>query len=142
MERAVIKPPPTKIQVRYSQVDQMGFLYHVHYYEYFEWARSDWIRNFWKPYKDIEDDGYALVVIEAHLRYHKPAYYDDTLLVEMKIVEYGNSRATFEYTVTREGEDNPLCTGQTSHCFINKKGKPTRMPKELHLRLEQLYPHD
>lgn len=125
--------------MRYSQVDRMGFLFHVHYYEFFEWARSEWIRDFWKPYKDIEDDGYALVVIEAGLKYLKPAYYDDTLEVEVEVADYGNSRAVFNYTVRRIGETEPLCTGMTAHCFINKSGKPTRMPSELQARLKRVY---
>jgi len=118
----------------------MGFLYHVHYYEYFEWARSDWIRDFWKPYKEIEEDGYVLVVIEAGLKYLRPAYYDDILEVELDVADYGNSRAIFNYTVKRVGETEPLCTGMTAHCFINGRGKPTRMPKELLARLKLLYP--
>ncbi|MDP8229317.1 MAG: thioesterase family protein [Candidatus Electryoneaceae bacterium] len=129
---------PTHVQVRYGEVDRMGLLYHVNYYEYFEWARSDWIRNFWRPYKEIEDDGYALVVIEGHIHYHSPAYYDDRLEVTMDVIDWGRSRIRFSYAICREGESEPLCTGSTSHCFI-RDGKPVRLPDEFVKLLDKAF---
>ncbi len=125
-------------RVSYSVVDRMGFLYHVAYLEYFELARSDWVRKIYKPYKEIEDEGYALVVIEANLKYHKPAYYDDVLEIAASVSNWGNSRLSFNYEVYRENENKPLCTGVTKHCFINKDGKPAPMPEGLKTILEKL----
>ena len=136
MERDI---KPTRVQVRYGEVDRMGLLYHVNYYEYFEWARSDWIRNFWRPYKEIEDEGYALVVIEGYIHYHRPAYYDDWLEIEMDVIEWGRSRISFSYDIRREGESGSLCTGSTSHCFINRDGKPIRLPDEFRELLVETY---
>jgi len=138
MDRKLNRTSATQVHVRYSEVDRMGLLYHVIYLEYFELARSDWVRDFWRPYKEIEDTGHALVVIEAHLKYCRPAFYDDLVKVEVAPVEWGNSRIKFEYTIYREGETEPLCTGSTSHCFIDRNGKATRMPQELKARLETL----
>ncbi len=116
----------------------MGLLYHVVYLEYFELARSDWMRSFYRPYLEIEDEGYALVVIKASLKYHSPAYYDDELVVEIRPCDWGQSRLAFEYTVFRKGESSPLCTGRTSHCFIDNKGSVTRMPDDFRKRLKAL----
>jgi acyl-CoA thioester hydrolase len=138
MDRELKRSHATSVQVRYSEVDRMGLLYHVNYLEYFELARSDWVREFWRPYKEIEDAGYALVVTEAHLKYHRSALYDDMLRVEVVPVQWGNSRIKFEYAIYREGETEPLCTGSTSHCFIDRNGKATRMPPDLRARLEAL----
>jgi len=127
--------PPTRLRVRYSDVDRMGLLYHVNYLEFFEHARSDWIRAFWKPYKEIEDAGMALVVIEAHLHYLKSGKYDDELEVHAKLTDWGRSRFRFEYVINRVGDIEPLCTGWTAHCFIGRDGKPTKMPEELRAKL-------
>ena len=126
----------TSVRVRYSEVDRMGLLYHVTYLEYFELARSSWVRDIWKPYKEIEDEGYCLVVIEARLSYHRSAYYDDELVVEIQPSDWGHNRITFEYTIYRRDDPDPLCTGSTVHCFIGKQGKLTRMPEELKRKLE------
>ena len=138
MERGLEGSQTTTVRIRYSEVDRMGLLYHVNYLEYFELARSDWVRNYWKPYKEIEDSGYTLVVIEARLNYHKPAYYDDLLNIIIRPTDWGSSRITFEYTINRDDEDEPLCRGSTSHCFIDRDGKVARIPEELKEKLDSI----
>jgi len=133
----MINIPSSIIRVRYSDVDRMGLLYHVNYFEYFEVARSDWIRHFWKPYKEIEDSGLALVVIEAHLNYLKSGRYDDEIEIRTGITEYGRSRLKFEYDMHLRGQDARLCTGWTTHCFVNSLWKPVAIPTELRERLNQ-----
>ena len=138
MERGLSGNKKTGVKVRYSEVDRMGLVYHVNYLEYFELARSDWVRDFWRPYKEIEDEGYYLVVVEALLNYHKSALYDDNLTIEIVPSDWGHSRITFAYSIYRGDEPKPLCTGRTVHCFINKLGKVIRMPTDLYGKLELL----
>ena len=138
MERKVNGNHRVSVRVRYSEVDRMGLLYHVTYLEYFELARSAWVRNFYRPYIEIEDEGFALVVIEAKLGYHKSAYYDDELEVEIKPSDWGRSRLAFEYAIFRKGEATPLCTGRTSHCFIGKNGRVSRIPDDLKKKLDEI----
>jgi len=138
MERRINGTASISVRVRYSEVDRMGLLYHVNYLEYFELARSDWMRRFWRPYKEIEDEGYSLVVLEAYIKFIHSAYYDDILKIEATISSWGHSRIKFDYKIYREGETEPLCTGSTSHCFIDRSGKATRMPDELKEKLETI----
>ena len=99
MERRVNGTASISVRVRYSEVDRMGLLYHVNYLEYFELARSDWMRRFWHPYKEIEDEGYSLVVLEAYIKFIHSAYYDDILKIEATISDWGHSRIKFDYTI-------------------------------------------
>ncbi len=138
MDRGLAFGKPTHTRVRYSQVDRMKLLYHINYLEFFEWARSDWVRNYWKPYKELEDAGLILVVLEAKIRYLRPAYYDDELLLYARPYDWGHSRLEFEYKIERLGETQPLCTGHTAHCFLNPQGKPVKMPDDLKELLEGL----
>ncbi len=126
----MIAGPPSIIRVRYSDVDRMGFLYHVNYLEYFEVGRSDWIRWFWKPYLEIENAGFAIVAIEANIKFISPGGYDDQISVDVTAVEWGKSRLIFEYRLTRISDQKLLCEGRTTHCFIDTTGKPTKMPDE------------
>lgn len=127
----------TTIRVRYSEVDRMGLLYHVNHLEYFEVARSDWVRKFWRTYREIEDEGYCLVVLEAIIRYIQPAYYDEELVVKVKPTGWGRSRVTFAYEINRRGQREPICTGETRHCFLDRKGRVVKMPDELRKRLDE-----
>jgi len=117
----------------------MGYLYHVHYFEYCEWARAEWIRQIYVPYKRIEEMGMALVVVEAQLRYHQPAYYDDLLTVSVAPESWRRGRFTLAYSVNRHDNPSPIFTATTSHCFIDKQGKPIPIPSELTDRVRKLY---
>ncbi len=125
-----------QVRVRYSETDRMGYVYHVNYLEYFELARAEWVRMFWKPYRQIEDDGYMLVVIDAHINYHRPVFYDEIIEVEAELKEWGRSRLVFEYRILKPDSDETVCTGTTGHCFVTSDGKPCRMPDELNQLLD------
>ena len=118
----------------------MGLLYHVNYLEYFEVGRSDWIRWFWKPYKEIEDAGFALVVIEASIKFIAPGRYDDEIDLVVTAMEWGHSRLIFEYKMTHATDGHLICKGRTAHCFIDNIGKPIKMPDPLRELLNR-YPH-
>lgn len=121
----------TKIRVRYRDVDRMGVVYHANYLDYFEWARSDWIRAIWKSYRDLEDSGIFMVVTEASLKFIRPAQFDEELVVTANLTDWGSSRIVFNYIITRQASEVPICTGSTTLCFVNTAGRPMRMPEHL-----------
>jgi len=119
----------------------MNFLYHVHYYEYCEWARTEWLRQMYGAYKEIEERGMAIVVVDAELHYHSPARYDDLLTITVTPKSWGRSRFTLAYSIARL--DSPgvaLFTGTTSHCFINGNGRPIPIPQDLREGVTKAYP--
>jgi acyl-CoA thioester hydrolase len=69
-------------RVRYSETDQMGRVYYSNFLVYFEVGRTHLIRQHWKPYSELEKDGYFLPVLEARCRYYQPVGYDDPLRIE------------------------------------------------------------
>ena len=69
----------TTYRVSYGDTDQMGVVYYGNYLEFFERARTEMLRSAGLPYAELERRGWFLMVIEAHCRYHAPAYYDDLL---------------------------------------------------------------
>lgn len=120
----------------------MGLVYHSNYFVYFEACRSSLIRHLWKPYSQIEKDGYFLLVIEASCRYRRGAQYDDVLAVYARVAGFSATRIRFEYRIYKEGGDDLLVEGQTEHCFTDKNGKPCRMPQELKRLLANDGKHD
>ncbi len=128
----------TNIRVRYADTDQMRFVYYAKYFEYFEQGRSDLLRTIGMPYSEIERHGIFLPVIEAYAKYKKSARYDDIIVVETVLNEMPVARIRLEYTITLEGETEPMVEGYTVHSFLNAStGKPTRAPQILLLSLEE-----
>ena len=73
------------VRVRYAETDKMGVVYYANYLVWFEIGRTDWLRDTGWTYRAMEDDGFALPVIEAHCEYRQGARYDD----EMEIQDAG-----------------------------------------------------
>ena len=69
----------TKLRVRYAETDRMGYCYYGNFAAFFEVARVEALRELGVTYKQLEDDGIILPVLEYQIKYFKPAYYDEEL---------------------------------------------------------------
>src|SRR3954470_16279746 len=92
-----------QIRVRYAETDRMGLLHHANYLVYFEQARTDLLRTLGATYKDMEDEGYFLVVSKIEVRYKSPAHYDDVLTIRTTVTRTSPVRLEHKYDVFREG---------------------------------------
>lgn len=119
----------TKLRVRYSETDQMGYCYHGNYAQYFEVGRVEALRELGMSYKDMEMDGIMLPVIELSTTFVSPALYDDELTILTKIINQQGPRLFFEYEIKNES-DRLISKGKTTLAFISKTTmKPIQAPK-------------
>lgn len=96
-------------------------------------GRVEWLRATGHSYREMENKGRGLVVVEAFLYYRRPAFFDDELTLRTDLTDLGKVSLRFDYEVLRDGD--VLTTGHTRHACVDlKTGKPVRMPEEL-LRL-------
>jgi acyl-CoA thioester hydrolase len=114
------------IRVRYQETDQMGVVYHGNYFTWFEAARIELLDQLGCPYRNLEKDGYLLPVLHCEAKFRKPAHFDDRLVVRVSIKEPPSAKIQIYYQVFRNQE--VLCTGNTTHAFIDHDGKLVRPP--------------
>lgn len=118
------------VRVRYADTDQMGIVYYGKYFEYFEVARTEMLRDMGLPYREIEAAGFELPVLEAEAKYVSGATYDDLLRIETRMPGKVSPRLLISYEVFREPTGELLATGRTTLGFIQRStGRPTRPPK-------------
>lgn len=118
----------SEVQVRYAETDQMGVAYHAAFFPWLEVGRVALLHSLGKTYGEMEALGVYLPVVQAHLDYHKPAHFEDVLVVRTKVREVGKASVTFSYEVTRKGEKAVLASGHTVHVTTTREGKTIRMP--------------
>ena len=118
-----------KHRVRYADTDQMGVAYHGRYFEWFEAARTEFLRSLGIAYKDVETSGIAMPVIEAGCRYRRPIYYDEVVKIIVRIGELTRSRLRLEYDIDGDYAKT-RAAAFTVHCFV-KNGIPVRIPAYL-----------
>ncbi|MEM1041557.1 MAG: thioesterase family protein [Bacteroidota bacterium] len=116
-------------RVRYRECDPMGVVYHAHYVDYFEAARTEALRAHGLAYKTLEETGIIMPVVELSVRYHRPARYDDLLEITVSIAE-PDTRAETTYEVRRAGEERVLVSGAVTLCFLDTaQGRTVRAPQ-------------
>jgi acyl-CoA thioester hydrolase len=116
------------IRVRYAETDKMGVVYYAHYLVWFEIGRTDWLRETGWTYREMEQEGLALPVIEAHCEYRMGARYDDEIEIRTRARLVSPARIAFDYDVVRRPDEQTLVTGSTVHVTTNQAGRPTRLP--------------
>ena len=119
----------TEIRVRYTEVDAMGYLHHSRYLQYFEIGRTELLRQYGVAYAEMERSGTFVVVIEASVKYRKPARYDDVLTLQTVESRRTPTRIFHEYKLTRSGV--LLATGTTCIVCTDTAGAPIRIPESM-----------
>ncbi len=100
-----------RFRVRYFETDAMGIVHHSAYITWFEEGRSAFTRAIGYPYSRMEQEGISLAVAEVSARYHRPARYDDEVVVLAVLTQLGSRGMTFEYEVRRAEDGELLVTG-------------------------------
>ena len=111
----------TTIRVRYSETDQMNVVYHGNYAQYFEVARSEAIREMGFTYKEMEEMGIVMPIVELHTKFLRPARYDDLLTIKTQLRELPTGhRIEFHHEVYNE-EGKLLTIGRVVLYFLDAK---------------------
>ncbi len=121
----------TKLRVRYGETDQMGVVYHGNYALYFEIARTESLRQIDVTYRELEESGIMMPVVNLNINFKKPAKYDDLLTIKAIFKTMPTIKSIVDYEVCNEQEEL-LCTGQTTLVFVDMKtNKVTKCPEML-----------
>lgn len=119
------------LRVRYGETDPMKYVYYGNYAEYLEIARVELFRSIGISYNEIEKKGIWLPVSEYHIKYIKPAKYDDLLQIHTKIIKKPTVKIEFEYTIFNE-QNEKLTEASTTLFFLNAETqKISRCPEFL-----------
>ncbi len=106
----------------------MGFVYYANYLAWFEVGRCEWLRSLGWSYREMEDAGSQLPVIEAHCEYRRPARYDDEIEIRTRATLLSPARLQFSYDVVRRADGVVTATGHTVHASTDLTGRPRRLP--------------
>ena len=131
----------TYIRVRYAETDQMNVVYYGNYAQYFEVARAESIRKLGFTYKEMEELGVIMPVVEMSTKFLRPARYDDLLNIKTILRELpADHRIVFEHEVYNE-EKKLLTLGKVILYFVKMENfERTTMPEALRKALQTFFP--
>jgi acyl-CoA thioester hydrolase len=116
----------TTVRVRYFETDRMGLLHHANYFVYFEMGRTELLRAKGLSYRDVEDAGHRLVIIDLGCKFKKPAYYDDLLTIRTTVERVTHVKIVHKYEVLRDGV--LLAEGHSTLACVDREGRPQALP--------------
>ncbi len=120
-----------KIRVRYAETDQMGYVYYGNYATYYEVGRVEFMRSLGFTYRELEQKGIMMPVVENTSKFIRPGKYDDLLTVKVMVKELPEKRMTFEYEIYNE-RNKLINLGETVLAFVNmKNGRPCNAPESI-----------
>ena len=115
------------VKVRFAETDAQGVAHNSNYFVWFEVARVEYLDRYAGGYQRLRDLGIEALVLETHVRYLKPARFDDELLVHARCLGVRGARFRYEYAIERGGE--LLADGWTAHATVDAASfRPTRVP--------------
>lgn len=121
----------TEIKVRYYECDPMGIVHHSNYLRYFECARDEMIAAWGYGVEQCQADGITFPVVEARLRFHRPARSGDTLTVSAELPQMPLAKMrVLQQVFNQRGE--LCCEGEITLGFLSAEtGRPVRCPEKL-----------
>ena len=115
--------------VQYYETDKMGITHHSNYIRWMEEARVDFLSQIGWEFAKLEAMGIVSPVLTVSCDYKLPTGFSDKVTIKVTVKEFKGVKLFLNYEMKNE-EGKIVCTGTTSHAFLNTEGKPIRMKQE------------
>lgn len=108
------------IEVRFSEVDSMGIVWHGNYALYFEDARELFGKTYHLEYLHMFEMGFYAPLVELKFNYKKAVRYTDKIKVRCTYRETEAAKIIFDYEILDAETDEVMVTGHTVQVFLDK----------------------
>lgn len=114
----------------------MQVVYHSNYLIWCEIGRTEFIRALGTPYAELERQNVTLAVVEASMRFHSAARYDNLIRVTTTISDVRSRTITFDYVITNAETGERFVTASTKLASLTRDSRLTSLPEQLRKVLE------
>jgi len=111
------------IDIRFSEVDSMGVVWHGSYVKFLEDGREYFGLKYGLSYLEVASKGLLIPIVDMRLSYKKSAKYGDKLVVETRFENTPASKIIFYYTIYRESDMEVLAKAETTQVFTDENGQ-------------------
>ena len=120
-EKAVVKKllNITRADVRFSEVDALGIVWHGHYLKFFEDGRESFGKQYGLGYLDIYKQQFATPLVKINIDFKRTVKYGDSVKIITTFIDSPASKIIFNYEVYRESDNALVATGESVQVFMN-----------------------
>ena len=117
-----------KHTINYYETDKMGITHHSNYIRFMEEARIYFLETIGWSYDKIEKEGIISPVLSVTCDYKKTTTFPDELEIEVTVAEVNPVKFKLNYLMTVDSDT--VCTGSSTHCFLNVERRPVSIQKQ------------
>ena len=119
-----------KLKVYYEDTDAGGVVYYANYLRFLERARTEALVTLGLSNKKIKKDFGALIIVKScNIEYKISAYLEDELKIRSFIKSVTKTSFLMNQFISRE--DDIIVEAKVNLVFVNKEGKPIKIPNNL-----------
>ena len=127
-----------KLKVYYEDTDSGGVVYYANYLKFLERARTEALFSIGFSNKKVQDTFNSLIIVKScNIEYKKPAYLEDELTVRSFVKSITKTSFFMNQIISRE--DEIIVEAQLHLVFVNKEGKPVKIPEEIYSKLKPYF---
>ena len=128
----------SKFLICYADTDAGGVVYHSRYIDLADRARMEMLHRLGIFCRDMEksEKPVGFMVHRLEVDYKRPAFLEDELVVETKLLKMGG--ATFDLLQTVKRGEEVLAELKVFVLTVAAVGKPTRIPADIRTKLSEI----
>jgi acyl-CoA thioester hydrolase len=111
------------IDIRFSEVDLMGVVWHGSFVKFLEDGRECFGLKYGLSYIEVVSQDFLIPIVDMNLSYKRSARYGERLIVETEFINSDAAKIIFEYTIYREVDMEVLVKAKTIQVFTDMKGQ-------------------
>ena len=127
-----------KLKVYYEDTDSGGVVYYANYLKFLERARTEALYSIGYSNKKVKEDFESLIIVKScNIEYKKPAYLEEELKVRSFVKFITKTSFLMNQIITRE--DDIIVDAQVHLVFVDKKGKPVKIPDQIYSQFKPYF---
>ena len=126
------------LKVYYEDTDSGGVVYYANYLKFLERARTEALFSIGFSNKKIREQFNSLIIVKScNIEYKKSAHLEDELTVRSFVKSITKTSFFMNQIITKDEEI--IVEAQIHLVFINKDGKPVKIPEEIYLKFKPYF---
>ncbi len=119
----------TKVNIRFSDTDSMGVVWHGNYLKFFEDVREVFAIKYALDYLDVYKQGYFLPIVKSEIDHKAPIFYGQKAKVFATLIPTPSAKVIFEYKVINLATDKIAAIGKTIQVFLTAEARELSLYK-------------
>ena len=127
-----------KLKVYYEDTDAGGVVYYANYLKFLERARTEALFSIGFSNKKILDKFNSLIIVKScNIEYKKSAHLEEELSIRSFVKSITKTSFFMNQIISKDNDT--IVEAQIHLVFINKEGKPVKIPDEIYFKFRPYF---